>query len=200
MPPEPSSSLVSQYVLENPWPLGLLLLLIAVVLAWYGLSEGVRSRVRVASIFAGLGAIVLVLGALVSTPGEHGERVIRSLVDAVVNEDLVGGMAMLSDDATMNAGTPHSPGLGFAAIRDRFAALAERYTIESNLIMSIDGVSLPDQQAEVRITCRTNVEGFPVISNWTALVKKQSGSGEWRVARLTCLSINGETVPVDRLW
>ncbi len=200
MPEPPSSSLVTHYVFENPWPLGLILLAAALVAGWMGLREGLATRKRAALVLGVLGAIVFVLGTMITTAGERGERVVKSLVDAVASEDLIGGMALISDDATMNAGSPQAPGFGYQTIQDRFALLADRYTIESNLVMSMRGYSMPDDEAEVHLTCRTMVEGFPAISNWVVRVKRQSGRGEWKVARLTCISINGETVPIDRAW
>ena len=48
MPEPPATDFFTRFVLENPWPAGLVLLAIAVVLGWLGLREGLKNRVRVA--------------------------------------------------------------------------------------------------------------------------------------------------------
>ena len=40
MPEPPSTSLVTHYLLENPWPLAIILLAIATFMAWTGFREG----------------------------------------------------------------------------------------------------------------------------------------------------------------
>jgi hypothetical protein len=66
--------------------------------------------------------------------------------------------------------------------------------------MSMRGYSLPGDQAEVHLTCRTIVNDFPVVSRWVLRAKRLDASGEWKIVRLTCISINGDAVPIDRAW
>ena len=116
MPEPPATDFFTRFVLENPWPAGLVLSAIAAVLGWLGLREGLKNRVRVAFVLAIVGAGVIAIGLLVTTAGEHGRRVTRALVDAVVSEDVVSSMALFSDDAVMNSGSPNNPGLGIGTI------------------------------------------------------------------------------------
>jgi len=163
------------------------------------LREGLSRRTRAAGILAALGALALAIGASVTTAGEHGQRVVKALVQAVVDEDVAGGLAMFADDALMNAGSPQNPGFDVQVIRSRFARLADNYTIHSNTITEMSGYSVSSDVAEVHLGCRTTVEGFPTISRWVVLVKRDA-QGEWKVSRLTCVSINNQTVPIDSAW
>ena len=200
MPEPPSSSLITHYLLENPWPVGLVLLGIGVVTAYTALREGSSPRLRLAAVAAGLGAITLTLGGMITTSGEHAQRVVESLVNAVVTEDIVGGMALISDDAVMNSGSIQAPGFNRQAIEGAFNRLAQRYSIESNLIMSMRGYAVGDARAEVHITCRTIVDGFPAVSRWVLDVRRTGDDRQWKVTRLTCISINGDNVPIERAW
>ena len=105
----PSTNFLTQYVFENPWPLGIALLALAGALAWFGLREGIEKRTRAALVLAIIGAGVIAAGMLVTTSGERSKAVARALVEAAVSKDLVGGMALFSDDAVFNAGAPTNP-------------------------------------------------------------------------------------------
>ena len=73
---------MSHYFLENPWPVGIISVAIGLILIITFLRTG-ESRVLLASLAAiVLAALVFGLDALVTTPGEHGERVVSELVDA----------------------------------------------------------------------------------------------------------------------
>jgi hypothetical protein len=201
MPEPPSASLFTHYVFENPWPLGILLLAVAIIVGYLGMREALRNRIRVAMVCGLLGIAVITAGTFVTTPAEQGEHIVTALVEAAVNEDLVGGLALFSDDAIMNAGSPQNPGFGYEFIQARFARLGERYDIESNSITSLRGYSVTRDDAEVHLACHTTVAGFPypAVSRWIVRVQRET-DGQWKVTRLTCVSINNETVPVDQTW
>ena len=199
MPNAPSTNLFTRFVLENPWPLGIVLLAIAVFIAWRGLREGMRNRVRIAVVLATLGGVVITAGSLVTTSGEHGKQVTRALVEAVVSEDLVGGLALFSDDAEMRAGSPQNPGVGIDVIQRQFSLLADRYTIESNSITRLRGYSISADEAEVRLACLTYVSAIPNTSQWILRVRRMP-EGQWRITRLTCVAINDQTPDVTGLW
>jgi len=197
MQSEPSSSLFTHYVLENPWPLGGILLAIALIIGWLGAREGLGNRVCIALLIGLIGAAVMVSGTLITTAGEHGKAVTRALVDAAVGEDLVGGLALFSDDATLHIGSPQNPGFGHAEIQARFADLAANYDIESNRISGLRGETISSNEAQVRLGCITTVTSFPYpnSSHWMVRVKRMP-DGSWKIAKLTCLDINGQ----PRLW
>ncbi|MDY7108765.1 MAG: hypothetical protein SYC29_09020, partial [Planctomycetota bacterium] len=89
MPQPPNVGLLTRYVLENPYPLGAGLLVIALVVGWLGLRDGRSDRMIIAVASVLLAAGVIAAGLLVVTSGEHGRRVTRDLVEAAVTEDLV---------------------------------------------------------------------------------------------------------------
>ena len=74
MPEPPSSNLLTHYIFENPWPLGIVLLALAAIVGWLGLREGLHKRVRAAVMLATLGIVVIAAGMLITTAAEQGER------------------------------------------------------------------------------------------------------------------------------
>ena len=197
MPEAPTSSLFTHYVLENPWPVGGVLVAIALILGWLGLREGLSNRVRIAWLIGLIGAGVMLAGTLVTTAGEHGRAITRALVDAAVGEDLVGGLAVFSDDATLHVGSPQSPGRDHAFIQEQFASLAQQFDIESNSITQLRSATISGDEAEVRLACLTTVTAFPFpnTSQWVVRVRR-TADGSWKVVKLTCVAINDQA----RLW
>lgn len=176
-------------------------LFVAAIFVFLGLREGLARRTRIGLVLGLAGAAVIAAGMLVTTAGERGKQVTRALVDAVVSKDLVGGLALFSADATMNAGRPLNPGYGHDFIQSRFADLAATHTIESNRITSLDAATVSSDVAEVRLACITTVEKFPYpnASQWILRVERMT-DGQWKVTRLTCVSINGNAPPLERMW
>src|SRR5215510_11663654 len=198
MPQAPSVSIFTRYVLENPWPLGIGLLLVAAWLAWSGFREGLKSRQQYAAVAALFGVAVLVIGHFVVTSGEHAKELTRSLVDAVVKNDSVGAVAMFSNDAVFTVGSPNNPGFGIDAIRDLFDRVAPRYPIDSNTITMLRGYPEDSDMATVHLACLTTVHGYPSVSQWVLEVRRQPDDS-WKLTRLTCVSVNNQAPPLGEL-
>lgn len=196
MPEPPDVSVFTRYVLENPWPLGLAFLLLASWFGWSGIREGLGQRLRAAGILAALGAAVFITGWIVVTAGEHAKMVTRQLVDAVVKSGAGAAATFFTDDAVLTFGSPKNPGYGDGIIQSRLIPSADRFRIESSTITMLKGYGESSDSALAYLGCYTTVDGFPNISQWVLHVKRQS-VGSWKVSRLTCVSINDQTPPID---
>jgi hypothetical protein len=197
MPP-PDSSLVTRYVLENPWPLGLSLLAIAVWLGWTGLREGLMPRLRAAAILGGIGSAVLALGALITTAGERAKSVTRQLVDTVVNQGAGAAAPFFADDAVLVVGSPSNPGIGGGVIQSQLIPAASRYHIDSNTVTSLKGYTESSGSGVAHLASLTSVQGFTTASRWVLHVQEQA-DGQWKITRLTCVSINNQTPSTELL-
>lgn len=198
-PPPPDVGFFTRYVLENPYPLVIALALIAAVLVWIGLRDGRTKLLKVAAAIGVAAAAVLFTGLSVTTSGEHGERVTRKFVAAVVENDLQSAMGLLSPDASLAISSPQNPGRNIDFIRDRFIDLGRRYPIESNRITSLRGYSERPDRAVVHLACRTAAGGFgPTPSRWILHVQRDD-DGQWHIRQITAISIGAQT-PSDRLW
>lgn len=188
--------LLTRYVLENPFPLGLLLLVLGAGLARSGLRTGRRPRLVAAAMAAAAAAAVVVAGTTIETAGEHARRVVLDAVDAAVQGDVAGVTALLADDAVLSLASPNNPGYPRNAIERRLAGLAGRYRIASNRITSLDAATVSRQRGEVNLACRTELElGFgPVPTSWVVEVDRQP-DGSWKIARVTWVTLATRTPP-----
>ena len=192
-------NLFTRYVLENPYPLALLLLVLGAGLARSGLRMGLRPRLVAAAVTAAIAAAVVLAGTTIQTAGEHARRVVLEAVDAAVQADIPGVMALLADDAVLSLASPTNPGFPRNAIDRRLAGLAGRYRIASNRITSLDAATVSRQRGEVILACRTELElGFgPVPTSWVVQVDLQP-DGSWKITRVTWVTLATRTPP--RNW
>ena len=186
-------------MLENPYPAGLLMLALAVGLAWTALRIDRRERLAGAGILAGLGAVVLLVGAVVVTPGEEARRVVLAVVKAAETADIAEAGAHFSDDATLAFGSPNNPGYPRDAIQKNLDRLGDRYRITSNQITSLKAFTESPREATVHLGLRTTVEvGFGPMPTWWVLRVEKEPDGTWKIIRAAWVSVAGQT-PSARL-
>ncbi len=198
MPEPPHVGLFTRYVLENPLPLGFVLLALAAGAAWTALRSERRTRLRAAAVLGAAGAAVLLLGALVVTSGERGRRVTLALVDAAVAGDVGAASACFADDATLAFGRTTNPGFPRDEIEERLRGLAGDYAIRSNRVLTLRSCGETRRRAEVHLACATTLEaGFgPVRTQWVLTVERGAG-GAWKITRVTWISIEGRAPSPD---
>jgi hypothetical protein len=200
MPEPPSSSLITRYVFENPWPVGILTLIVAALMIWTGLRDATWRRVQVAIGIGAFGLIVLLIGYLVTTAGERASSVTRALVEAMVAGDRVGATDLFANDAILSVGSPQNPGMGYDSIVEAIDDWCSRYKVESNTITSLRGYSEDSHSGEAHLGCRTTVAEFPYpnTSQWVVRARRQD-DGEWKIVQIACMAINGRTPSANRL-
>jgi len=200
--PLPAAPLWERLLLENPWPLTILLLAGAGI-AWTVLNNRARPRdaTKAAIALAGAGVGVFVLATLVSTTREGLRTAAADLVRAVARADApavrdactseaalywwVNPKGLPLDDILDRVGRDFIPG-GTYAVKD-LAILASQAHVES-----------PDHarvQIKVRVTPQST--GFPNIS-WWRLDYRLGSDGRWRVHGIQPLAISGVDNPAGR--
>ncbi|MDY7107474.1 MAG: hypothetical protein SYC29_02450, partial [Planctomycetota bacterium] len=113
-----------------------------------------------------------------------------------VTEDLVAADNLIADDARLQLGATTNISHDRDAIIDGLSRLADRYSVEDNRITMLDGYSASRDGAVVHLACWTEATGygFYTPSQWVLRVERQN-DGTWKVARITCISINAEPPP-----
>ena len=192
MPDAPRSSFFTRFVLENPWPLGLLVLAIAAVLIWLGLCDGRSDRLKAGGVFALLGLIVLAIGIITTTAGEHGRRIARQLVERAVAGDVTGAMNLFTTDAVLTIGRLDNPGSELTVIQSGLQQLASEYKVESNYVTDLDAFSESGNVARVYLACLTDAGFGYTPSRWILIIRRQPDDS-WKIERITCVDINGQT-------
>ncbi|MFO0827424.1 MAG: hypothetical protein U0572_04670 [Phycisphaerales bacterium] len=187
-----ASGLIDRYVLENPWPLGVVLAIAAAGFAWKALSSGERKARRIALACAVASAAVFIVGASVTTAAERAEAVVRELVARAERGESSRMLELFADRATMHYGRPENPGTDIDEIRAAAASLEGRYRITSNRITQLDGTSESATSATVLLTCFTDVSaGFGTTPNSWWLRVAQQPDGSWKIERLAFLKVAG---------
>jgi len=197
MPQPPDVSFFTRYVIENPWPGGLLFLAVGAVLVMIGLRVGRWDRVRQGSVAAAVGALIFAIGFLVTSAGEHGQALAQRFVDAVVEGDLVAANASLADRARLHIGSPKNPGLSNERIREGLSEFVRRYEVESNLVLARRGYGTGAGSAEVHLRLSTDAGMGPVLTAWI-IGAERTEEGEWVIVDLTWVALNGQTPAYPR--
>ena len=194
MPDPPRVGLFMRYVLENPWPLGLFLLIVGGVIAWQALQAAAFARLRVAGVFALAAAGVILTGVMVETPGERAEAVVRQLVEAVAAEppDITGAAALFTEDCTIAIGSVANQGMDKDYLVSRLNERG-RYRIESNSIRMLDGHTESSDAAVVHLGCLTTVGEFPypTTTHWVINVRRQPDD-TWMITRIVWVLMDGK--------
>lgn len=194
MPPAPPTSLIDRFFLENPWPIAVTLLLIALVLLYSAVGRGSTKRLA-----AGFGVLVLAVGvfllaSFVSTPAEHGERVTQAFVADVVVAQPTQAAQHLSADADLAVGSTDNPGMALSWIRDRLTLLTGQYPIRDNYITQLDAYTKNSEQAVIHLTCLTTFDtafAGPTKTSWVLFVNRQT-DGTWKIRRITIIQVNDQ--------
>lgn len=191
MPDPPDVGLLTRYVLENPWPLTVLLAFVAGVMIFTGLRDGVLSRVHRGAIPMVAAVVVLAVGMAVTTSGERARGVVRAFASDVETGQAVSRtMQSVAPDATLHISSERNAGLGFQAIADGVARAA-RYGIESNRVTNLDVYSVSSTHAVVHMTCFTQGALGGAFSKWVLHVEDRGGM--WLITRIVFVEINGQT-------
>lgn len=192
MPDPPSVSSLTYYLFDNPWPLTVVLVVIAIVMAVSARRSGRRDLLRAAAIPAILAIIVLATGYLVTTSGERAGQIARRLVAAAEQADVPGAMGLFSDDAMMALIDPRNPGVGIKVIRDRVELVEGRYRIDSARITSLKTYSAAGDRgvAHLRVTASfSSAYGYPTPSSWVIEVRPDD-DGQWKITHITFVEYN----------
>jgi hypothetical protein len=185
-------STISRYLLENPWPLGCLLLATAAVMAWRSLTIGDRRFLIGAGAAAAAGGFVFLLATLVTTPAERAVDIVRSLVGYAERAQTVRMLDLFTPKALMHYARPENPGMNMDEIRAAISTLDGRYRIVSNRITQLDGNTESDEAATVTLTCYTELEsglGDTPTSWWFRIAKQYDGT--WKIERMAFLRVAG---------
>ncbi|MEE2681032.1 MAG: hypothetical protein VX641_01545 [Planctomycetota bacterium] len=136
---------------------------------------------------------VLLLDFLITTPAEHGESVVRSMVLSAEAGEPDQLLEHLSDRASLHMGDIRKPGRPFADLERSLRTLERANRITDNWVTRLEGVSVSKDQAEVSLACITTTTSSygSVPTTWIFELREQP-DGRWLVTRVVFESIMGE--------
>jgi len=192
----PPPSLIEAFVLENPWPI-VIGLIIAANVIWLGWRyRSTRPALAGAIMCVVLAIGVGVLGQVVETSAEIVQRQTRAFVEAVMDGDVQTTSTLIGDSARLQV---LGQDLGFDA--DEIRALVARAdeAIATNAIRLIDGAATGRETADSVLDQRTSsAAGFAVPNQWR-LQWKRTGPGRWQIVTINWLSWDGRRPSMD-MW
>lgn len=187
------------WLLENPWPLAIALAIVGAVLAWRGLTTGVRPLLfgGVAALL--LAAVAVLVGRAVETPGERAAEVARALVAHAEAAETDKALALFTGDAVLNYGRRENPGVSIDDIRSALRSLEGRYRIDSNRIRRLEIRTLDGETGEVELSCTTSLARLEtgVPTDWILRVRKRGD--RWLIDRITFETLYGKP-PTPGIW
>ena len=188
----PQSSLLSRYILENPWPLGIGLTLLGCACMYFALTREDRRLLQNGAISCAAGGLVLVIGAIVQTNAESASDATRQFVEAAADGRIDDMSDMLDPNATLHIGRPENTGRPFDELTDELRMLEGPHRIVSNRISSLSFGSDTSDTAITRFSCVTETDSSygPVPSRWM-IEWRRDEVGRWAVRRITALKIAG---------
>ncbi|MEM7229175.1 MAG: hypothetical protein AAF432_10210 [Planctomycetota bacterium] len=190
--------MLTRTIFEQPWPAAIALLIVAGAIAYTALREGLTKRLFMSAIPAGIALVILAVGTVVVTPGEHARRTVRAFVEAVESNDVRAAKRFVAPFAVVNSRDANAPGIELIDLLNRVNRFG-RYTVEENRITKLSTATVSPRRGEVQIAVRTTVDVGVAGTSWQFRVEEQT-DGSWRIVRLTWLTLHGSPAPsVDRL-
>jgi hypothetical protein len=193
MPDTARSGFLTNFVLENPWPLAVVLVIVAATIFRLAVHRDDRRLLIPAATVFIVAGVTLVIGLLVETSGEAAADRTRAFVAAASDGRIDEMLVSLDPDATLHIGRIESPGLPIEELRRMIDALGSRHRIEQNTITLLNSVGTGSNTALVELACltRTTSSLGTVPTRW--LLEWDRGSGDWQVRSITAISIAGRT-------
>lgn len=188
------NSFLHGWILENPYPLAIALIAVAIAVLWRGLVEGSRGKLGAGAAILAISAAILAAGHAVETPGEHARTVVERLVAHAERAETDEAAALFTPNAVMNEGRRENQGVPIDAIRSALASLGRENRIDSNRVTRLSIETLDGDTGEVLFSCSTSLARMDtaVPTVWIARVRRDAGDGAWRIDRLTFQSLYGK--------
>lgn len=196
MPDPPNVGLFMRFILENPYPIAVVAIVVGAGLLISGLREGLRNRQRIGILGISVAIAVLIIAWSVTTSGEHAKALTRSLVEATIQADAIKVMSHFTSDATMSFSSPTNPGYPINFIEAQAIRLESQFSIESNRIRSLKGFTQSANSAIVHLSCSTTIVGGygATPSSWVLRIERQDDNS-WKIVHFTWVSILNRPPP-----
>ena len=189
-----ADNLITRYVLENPWPLMIILLLLAGGGIWFAIQRDDQKLLRI-PVACLIGAVAVYLTAtFVTTSGEKVAAATRQFVQHAEEGRSSDMISMLASNATLHVGRAGSSGQPLEDLERELQTLDGQHRITSNRITQLDTASQGRDTILVTLSCFTSTESSygSVPSSWL-LEWTRTPDGAWQIRRLTALRIAGRT-------
>ena len=186
-----SSPILQNLLLEDPWPLGLTLIVITCVLLFLSSLRGDKKILRFAGITALLAVALFVISSMVETTREHIIARTEKLISRTAPLDIAAFKAMVSPRVIVTVGDDASaPTLTGEEVFSRLEKSVQSYPIKEQSIIEIDAELRPSDFAICQFDVRSDGQGGRVMTRWLLTWQKQT-DGAWQVTAVQWLDCPG---------
>ncbi|MFW5681819.1 MAG: hypothetical protein ACOC1G_02325 [Phycisphaeraceae bacterium] len=182
-------------LLEQPWPLAILLLVIGVILRTIGRRTQRRGITRVALVAVVLAAGVVALAYFVETGREAVHQRMMALVKAVEPLDSTAMRDLLSQDVQVT-GPRGRVIVESGEVHRRLESSQQRYGVGSHRVRDLD-VWAHGGEGRAMLALYSEINNTPALTRWGLWWEKQDGV--WRIVEIRWLSYQGREPPVGAL-
>ena len=181
------------YFLENPWPIGLVSGSLTLILLIAFLRQG-DGRLGLAA----LGALVVTGGVfgldfVVTTPAEHGERVVGLMVESAEEGDPDAVLVHVAPNASLHLGDIRRPGRSFKELERSLRSLERANRITDNWVTRLSGENLGEDRALVSLACiTTTTSSYGSVPTTWSFELERGDDGTWKVTRVVFESLMGK--------
>ena len=189
----PEESIITRYLLENPWPAGIFLLLAGFVLLALWNSRG-ENRLGWASLACFVtGSLVFLIASMSMTAGEHARELVARIVQHAEDGDAGRILAELEPDATLHLESLKQPGRPFEELEESIRSLESSNRVTEIRIGKLRAWTTSPDSAIVHLGCRasTGSSWGPVPTTWSFVVRRNA-EGDWKVKRIAFTSLAGQ--------
>ena len=191
----PEESFIGRYLLENPWPVGLVSLVVAIILGMIWYHQGGQRLAIATGVALIVSGAVFLLEALVVTPAEHGTELIRSVVRHAEAGDPDAILRVIDSNASLHIGSLQQPGRPFESLEDSIRSLERSNRITDNWITRLRGWTVSSDQAIVALGCLTTTETSygSAPTTWVFDVRR-TPDGNWAIRRIVFESLLNDII------
>lgn len=195
---------------EDPWPIVIGLIAVAVVLRLIGRQRQQARLVHGSRVALGLAIVVWLVAYMVTTDRERVIDLTKTMLAATTPPARATLEPIFDSQVTLQSDTGSSTWLtGESTLLNALVQAHQRVVFQSHSITAIgaqvpgdvdaNGNALPDDAAMVVVKLKTTTRqiGAPIPSAWRIYLQKYNG--QWQVTQLRCLDIRG-MAPGPGFW
>ena len=187
-----ASGLLTRYVLENPWPLVIILLIGAVISAWLAIQRDNTKMLGIPLAFGAVAGLVLLIASLATTPAEQAKAATRDFVRAAEEGRSDDMISMLRENATLHIGRTENAGQPLEELERELRMLDGVHRIVSNRITRLEAETVEPDTVVVELGCYTETKSsFSTVPSAWLIEWRRESDGTWMVRRITAAKIAG---------
>ena len=177
---------LDNHLFSGAWPTAIVLAGLALGVALLAVQVGMARLLLLAAALLLAAVAAPIADRMVTTPGEHAEALVRTLVAAAETANLGGMRGCFDRDGSIHYGSAESPGMDFAEIDRGLASLRGKHRIAANRVTSLTSRTVAGEGI-VELSCSTetaSMGGMGAVPTDWIIGARRLPDGTWAIHRL----------------